>query len=422
MLKLYSSFFQKFLGPFLSSHLISKQRWGAGAPRNFPKKKNQNVDTRIWFHAASVGELEALTPVVERFESLLQSSTEPKKELIVTIFSPSAKKTLDQMSVPTLYRGFSPLEGQWEMALERVKPDLFITSKYEAWPELWASLARKKIPLLVVGARAGSTLKWAKKFSYLLTGELPKVSFLTFEAEEKKKLARLFPQASIRLCSDPRWERVHQRVEREREAIDAWVKPFQDLPRPWGILGSAWPKDLQALLAALRGFQGTLWVVPHTLAEESLKRLESLLDQSGWACFRTSSSQGARVPGGAARGSAVLVNEMGRLTALYQKMDWAMVGGGFQSQVHSTIEPGLAGIPTLIGPGGEEKFPEIQFLEKISLLTVAHESEDLTVWVAQNSQGATDAARLSWSKEVRKKLGGAQQVQQEIQALLHTNS
>lgn len=328
----------------------------------FPGKRAG--EKRVWFHAASVGELESLWPLIER------ASRDPAIRLVLTVFSSSAWNHLHKMArklegSPPHYVGFSPLEGGWRWALGTAEPDLFVTAKYEAWPEIWDSLGVLGVPLAIIGAKPRSSILWAKRILGFLRGELPRILFFSFDPENEPGLAKRFPLAEVHHGSDPRWDRVFQRSEKNHPRVSELVREFADLPRPWGAIGSAWAPDLSALPGdAASSVPGTLWIAPHRVGPRSVSVLEILLRDRGFTPMRTSTPERIRPAGKI----ALLVDEMGFLAELYSAMDWAFIGGGFGSSIHSTIEPAIYGLPIYGGPKGQQKFDEIPILKKQSQL------------------------------------------------------
>ena len=336
-----------------------------------------------WFHASSVGELEMLIPLIESWGALTTESGE-RVGVIVTIFSESAEGALKkfawsfaQKGVRLLFGGFAPWEGEWNDALSRVRPDFFVTARYEAWPELWMSLSDLEIPLLIAGARARSSLKWAKRVCGWVGIATPKIQFCTVGPEDVAELEAQFPGSRVSITGDPRWERVRERAQRGNVRAKEITEKARALSRPWGVLGSFWADDLKIWDGVIRGraWNGTLWVVPHKTDEARIAELESVLKAANLKYQKTSKATDF------AGLDCVLVDEMGFLAELYSSADWAYVGGGFGQGVHSTIEPAIQGLPVACGPNRAEKFPEIALLAPRGN---AHRAE--------NSRGARELA------------------------------
>lgn len=365
---------------------------------------------RIWFHAASVGELESLWPVV------LESAREmPDLEVVLTVFSRSARGRLDQLRDAVLaakgrvsFAGYSPWEGSWTEALVRLEPEIFVTAKYEAWPELWGALARMGIPLVIVGARLRRSLRVCRGACRALGLALPDLTLLPVLDAEVEGLASLFPLATVISAGEPRWDQVFARSQRGNSRARDLIHSLSGLSRPWGILGSAWMEDLEVWKELLsNGWEGTLWVVPHRVDPEYVARIESFFAEMDAVAVRTSTCAlgGTEV----SRRKLVLVDEMGFLSELYAGSDWAYVGGGFGAGVHSTIEPAIHGIPIAAGRAGSKKFAEITELQGTRQLSLVSSAGDLQGWLDWVRVEAP-ALRQSWLEQARGRRGATRTV------------
>lgn len=398
-------FIEKRILPWVMSTKRIEASWRRVRPQH---DLPPTADHRMWFHAASVGELESLWP-------LIQIAARQKVELILTVLSESAElalarlgKELQSQSVNPLYVGYSPWEGEWEGALSQLKPTFFITAKYEAWPDLWISLYEKNIPLAVVSVHVRKSLKIAKKMCELLVGGLPSMLLFPCYDHEVSALKELFPFALVKLEGEPRWDRVVARARQGNVRAKELIQRLSFFPRPWGVLGSIWLNDLHALPSLVKG-NGTFWVVPHRVDEGSVKEIEDWLKQSGLSSVRTSTlnssvtSEKTLLPA-----SIVLVDEMGFLSELYSAADWAFVGGGFGAGVHSTIEPAIYGIPIGIGPAGAEKFPEILDLSTQGQLKILLNDAEFQKWSAPLHPSASQKTR--WLSQLEARLGASEKI------------
>ena len=405
-LKVYRKFQIGFVEKKILKWFATPERMKDAAERGvgsaeFPEKANKR---RLWFHAASVGELESLWSVISEF-------AETDGEIILSVFSESANvhvqrlaRSIAQKPAKVLYAGYSPWEGGWQAALTRVKPDGFVTSKYEAWPELWASLGLDGIPLFIVGAKERSSLRIAKKICLALGAPLPRMHLLSQTEKSCTELMKLFPAAEVKCENDPRWDRVAQRASEVNERVGELRRTFAQLPRPWGVFGSAWSTDIAFWKAAgPPPSAGTLWIVPHKIDSKSLVEIEVLLRD--WGLTPVRSSHGSRISGQ----SCVLVDEMGFLSELYSLADWAFVGGGFGAGVHSTIEPAIQGIPVGCGPNGATKFDEIEEMRTTGQLKLLKSTQELLGWVNLVVLDNPSAREL-WRQQSRKRLGVAVRV------------
>jgi 3-deoxy-D-manno-octulosonic-acid transferase len=334
--------------------------------RQYPRVKGKST---LWFHAASAGELEILVPLIE-------AALSNGLPVCVSVFSSSAKKSLKKLPDAILYRGFSPAESEWRMALEHFGVVEVITAKYEAWPGLWQAATKLDIRISVICAQMRSSLLWAKRFLNSFGVRLPRLRFFVLEEAAIPKLMSSFPRAECIPSVDPRWLRVIQRAEKasDHEAAQRWLKAHATAPGPHWVIGSAWPEDLAFLRDAIANYPGTVWVVPHSLKEKP--------DPQVYAPCS----------------NCILVDEMGLLVELYSIADRAWVGGGFGQGIHSTLEPSVYGIPVACGPKNVEKFFETRELREKGQLTVLDQKEKIPEWIEKTSH--FEKIDLKWKTEM----------------------
>ena len=374
-----------------------------------------NGRERIWFHAASVGELESLWTVILAWASR-------HEEVIVTVLSESASDHLRRMRealavtrCKACFVGYAPWEGEWLEALRKLKPSLFVTAKYEAWPDLWMSLAETRVPLVVVGAKWRRSLDVAKRACRWMNSGLPSLSFLTVMDAEQEDLKKEFPDATIIATGEPRWDRVQERVQRGSPEARSLIERMEAAPRPWGILGSIWESDLSVWQESISKMPGTLWLVPHQVDPIHLSKVENWLSGQGIRYLKSSSL--ARFERTSAR-QCILVDEMGFLSELYAVADWAYVGGGFGAGVHSTIEPAIHGIPIACGTKSAWKFAEIDQLSSAGQLTLVPEKRDLVLWSHRiASNGVAVSERTRWKELCQGRMNATRRVTSELEKL-----
>jgi 3-deoxy-D-manno-octulosonic-acid transferase len=377
--------------------------------------KGASILERVWFHAASVGELETLAPII--FSLVQRGSESQRPQVIVTILSESAEGALrhlvqdvkDPKSI--IFAGYSPWEGQWKRVFEWLKPTLFVTAKYEAWPDLWVSLQELNIPLGIVSARDRKSLRIARKMCQWMNGKIPKLILFPVNEADQVNLNAIFPEAQTHVVGEPRWERVFARAQQGVSRVASLVTAAQLLPRPWAVLGSVWMEDLKFLVPNLREMQGTLWIVPHQIDDSNLQEIESFLSQHSLSAVRTRGTD--VLPEGI---RCVLVNEMGFLSELYSVAEWVWVGGGFGDGIHSTIEPAFRGVPIGGGAQGSDRFSEISELTQTGQFTLVRNRAELQIWLQRvESQIKDHGLREHWVEQAHKRLGATQKILEALE-------
>ena len=311
---------------------------------------------RIWLHGASLGELASLWPIVREGAGAF--------DFIVTAWSDSAARDLREHAHQegVVFSGLSPMEGRWKRAIETIKPDVFVSMRYEAWPELWSSLNEVSVSLLQLAAQPRSSIRWASRLAPADQNPLSKRVFSLVDLSMEHDLKTICPGAETCALGDPRWDEIAWRANHIPQAMDEWFAQVKGLPRPWGVVGSAWAAEMGDWCKILdESFRGTLFVFPHDL----------------------STSTDPRWPKSARNFQLKMVLTHGWLTMAYAKMDWAWVGGGFGKGVHSVLEPLSAGIPVVCGPRGMERFGDYARFQQTGQLTLCRTPSAFRDWAVE---------------------------------------
>lgn len=401
-------------GEWVFQLCVSTDRWRQRWKRPLRVSTRSDLGSKqparkAWFHAASVGELESLWPVILEWD-------QAGGESVITVFSESAIGRLqklvrsvsgDPQSTQILYSGFSPWESEWGEALSAVGPDVFVSAKYEAWPGLWMALSDREVPLVIVAAKDRKSFRTCASVMRWLGMRLPNMYFLVASESDAPALRGLFPKSRISFAGEPRWDQVAKRASQGSPRARELVEKFAALPRPWGVLGSVWPTDLQKWKGIWTGLKGSVWIVPHRVDPKAISEIMESLGEARTEVVRISSVGSTLVE--AQQPSLVLVDEMGFLAELYAHADWAFVGGGFGAGVHSTIEPAIFGLPLACGPNRAEGFPEIQQLQETGQLTLVREERDLVEWVSR-LDSALFSQRQEWVTQNQGRQGATQKV------------
>jgi 3-deoxy-D-manno-octulosonic-acid transferase len=430
--------FQLILVPrFASSQRIAEgsQQWKALLSQDGLQISTENLSKakRIWWHAASVGELEILWPLIIRLaEDALASASlsendksqdkKPNLEFVITILSESAHdrlqklvSVLEGMGLRPLFAGYCPWEGSWGDALHVFRPELFITSKYEAWPDLWSSLSQLGIPLSIVSSKDRRSLRICKSVCRFLGAKLPEMILMTASAGDQPSLKRVFPEARVEVTGEPRWDQVWKRVQVGNSRAKEITSALARLPRPWGVLGSAWHEDVSLWAKTLNQGTGSALIVPHRIDGEHIEQIEKILESSGMQFLKSADFDSAELIQSRMTSMpnlrCVLINEMGFLSELYSSADWAYVGGGIGRRgVHSTIEPAIHGIPIACGSYRAHQFVEISELALTGQLTIVESEQDVERWFNGLRQKMAPEQRERWKRDAKNRLGATERI------------
>jgi 3-deoxy-D-manno-octulosonic-acid transferase len=111
----------------------------------------------IWVHGASVGEMLAVVPLIERLRA-------QNFAVLVTSGTVSSAALAEQRLPPGALHQFIPLDAPRYVArfLDHWRPDLALFVESDLWPNLILATARRKIPMIMVNGRlsARSFSRW----------------------------------------------------------------------------------------------------------------------------------------------------------------------------------------------------------------------------------------------------------------------
>ena len=127
----------------------------------FSKKKIKGK--LIWFHGASVGELQSIVPLIEKLER-----NKKIKKILVTSNTLSSSKVLNKLNFKKVVHQFFPIDTNFHSKkfLNYWNPSSAFFIDSEVWPNMYLNLKRKKIPITLINGRITkkSFIRW-KLFS-----------------------------------------------------------------------------------------------------------------------------------------------------------------------------------------------------------------------------------------------------------------
>ena len=128
---------------------------------NVNEKKNNKL---LWFHAASIGELKSIIPIIIE----LNRSNKNLEFLITTLTLSSGNIAEEELKkYNNIHHRFFPLDVNFLVNnfLSLWKPDVIFLVDSEIWPNLILNAGAKKIPLILLNARiTKKTFKSCKYF------------------------------------------------------------------------------------------------------------------------------------------------------------------------------------------------------------------------------------------------------------------
>jgi len=314
----------------------TRERLGSIAPRG---------DRPLWFHAASVGEVNALLPILRALDA-----RSPGLPVHVTTFTATGARRAREALGDRATVGAVPLDLPWcaRRFVAALAPRALCVIETELWPNLLEACARAEVPFALVSARL--TERAAKRldlFQPVFEAALaPAVAVGVQSGADALRFRTLgAPGARTRIVGNVKWDLIT-----DPSLLERGVELKRDLlgGRPVLCAGSTRDGEEALLLqafAVLRGRHPTLALVLAPRHPERADAVVAAVAAAGMTCVRRSSG----APLGAAE--VLVVDGLGELMPFYAAADVAFVGGSLLPfGGHNLLEPAALGLPVLAGP------------------------------------------------------------------------
>ena len=110
----------------------------------------KKTSKKIWIHAASVGELMSIVPVIRKLEK-----NKKIKNILVSSSTTSSAKIFKKLILKKTSHVYFPLDNNYivKRFIKYWRPELAIFIDSEVWPNMFRNLHLKKIPIIIMNAR-----------------------------------------------------------------------------------------------------------------------------------------------------------------------------------------------------------------------------------------------------------------------------
>lgn len=338
------------LAPVTVYHLIWRgfrqeayfERWSerygryAGPPTHAP----------VWVHAVSVGEVNAVAPLVD---ALLAGY--PGQRPLVTTITPTGSARVRSLWGERVEHVYLPydLSGAVRRFLAHFTPRVALVVETELWPNLLLCCRDEGVPAYLVNARLSErSLRGYRVLRPLLARVLKTLRGIAAQSVEDGRRFRALgaPAASVTVTGNLKYD-----IEIDSQAVARMATAFRAGAgaRPAWIAASTHPEEEAAVIAIHRQLRGRwpdlllLWAPRHP------ERFRGAAQQAVDAGWRVATRRLTRLPD--ASDAVFVVDTLGELQQFYACADVAFVGGSLQDiGGHNLLEPAAVGVPVVTGP------------------------------------------------------------------------
>lgn len=364
----------------------------------------------LWIHAASVGELTSLLPLLEALAAACDAARRPPPAVLVTSVTRTAARLASSLLPAGVLHQFVPIDHWLAMALFRRhwRPDLGLLAEAELWPELVHAMPGLLLINARVSARSHRRHHRLPCYSRWLYGRCQ--ACFAQSAADAQRLRSLGAPAALALGST-KWDAPPLPVHRPSQERLRGLWP----QRPVLLFASSHPGEEALLLAAwpqicrqLAPRRPALLLAPRhpQRAPQLLEQVRSGgLDAQLWSRMAPACGDAHEAPDPLPcldpppppPPQVVVVDGLGLMGSWIAAADLVLMGGSFRVAGrelggHNPLEPVRGGRPVVCGPD-MANFAEISAqLERFGWLrrcsSAAAAWEAVIAWLGQPPEPA----------------------------------
>jgi lipid A biosynthesis lauroyl/palmitoleoyl acyltransferase len=319
-----------------------------------------NVD--LWFHAASVGEVIALLPLLEQIQL-----RQPERKIMLSTFTPTGGKTARQYLPPGISHCYLPIDGVWcvKRFLDQFKPRCAIFMETELWPNLHEYCYNYAIPVLMVNGRLSErSFKSPNWLRQLTCRSIQYARYIL--ARSDLDLARFVKMGAkpeqIEMAGNIKFAIVNQQL----------TQPIS-LARPYILAASTHADEEHRLAKVWQALQITSHLL--VIVPRHVHRRDRICQQLRRLHLQVAVR--SRDDGIDARTQIYLADTFGELNGFIAGSDFVFMGGSLVAKGgHNILEVGAQGKAVIFGPHMENFLAERQlFLDQQAGIEVADDAE-----------------------------------------------
>ncbi len=397
-----------------------KMGWYTGAEKQWFATLPSANHRRVWLHAVSVGEFNAIRPVVK---ALLEDG----HQVVVTTTTKTgqglAQQLLGHQSQACVV--YCPWDTRLsvQLAVNTIRPDVLLIAETELWPNL-IDVAQSHCPVLLINARLSQNsyqgYRWLR---WLVSPMLRQLTAILAQSDGDAERYRQLGAPSVQVMGNLKLD-VGQTVMDEARlggvatAMGLSIRVPQDKPNtlaPVVVLASTHPGEEALFIPWLTAFfkrypQGRCIVAPRhpERADDVAQLLVGCFSPQTVAC------RSAAKPGVSVTTPLVVLDTIGELVAAYALADVAIIGGSFTPKRggQNPLEAIGQTIPVVYGPYMANFKPVVALLQAgragVQVESAQQAGEKVLAWLgdsaAYRQQTAWGSALLAQHQGVTQQL------------------
>lgn len=327
----------------------------------------------IWFHAVSVGEAEAVFPLIQQF-----MLNHPDTPILITTTTPTGSAQVKAVMGNKVEHVYLPYDIPYAIKrfLKHFKPQKAIIMETEIWPNLFILTAKQKIPLFIINARLSkNSCQGYQKVPSLIHSTLAAVTLVATQTETDTTRFRQIANKNLNVQT---LGNIKFDLQITTEIIQQGrqLKSTLFANRFVWIIASTHKGEEQIFLKLYPNLKKQipellLLIVPRH--PERFNEVEKLIKAEKLTLLRRTNNKACKLAT-----DVYLADTMGELKTLYVCADVAFVGGSLFKSLggHNVLEPAAIGIPVIFGAYMNNfKAIEIEILAKQAAIQCQNSTE-----------------------------------------------
>ena len=354
-------------------------RLGNLDPSIFPTESD-NLEKPVWFHAVSVGELNALIPIFRNFQGMRMVLSVTTK----TAYQLAETKLKDDLENNRIRLFYMPWDHPVivKKVISRIRPGAIILMESEIWPALISEAHKQGIKLAIINAKlSDSSFESYRNFYFIFRPIFTKFDLLLVQSpNDSRKFIRLgIDKSKIFMMGNMKFSVMPSLKHNREEFREELGYNKEDLV--W-VCGSTHEEEealLISIFQELRREFPNLRLVLAPRHPERFSVVENFINSAARLLpVRLSAKKKIENQDG-----ILLVDTIGDLYDIYSISDFAFVGGTLNEGVggHNVLEPASCQVPVLIGPSYYKNTQIVEMLEEMEGLFVAETKEEIRLFV-----------------------------------------
>ncbi|USD60303.1 lipid IV(A) 3-deoxy-D-manno-octulosonic acid transferase [Vibrio sp. SCSIO 43140] len=315
-----------------------------GITPDISRTKGQPV---IWFHAVSVGEVIAVSPLVRRY-----ANTNPSHTIVITTTTPTGAEQASKLADIAQHR-YMPLDFAFAVRgfIKRVKPNKLMIVETELWPNTLVTVKHASIPITVINARLSerSCQNYAKVRPFFWLAAQHIDTLCCQFAEDAERFIRLgVDKSRVSVTGSVKFDiTVDPDIKVQGDELRAMLGASRLV---WIAASTHEGEDEKVLSAhqALRKVQPDALLVLVPRHPERFNQVERLSTEFGFSVERKSLTHQPVL----SSTSVFLGDTMGEMMTYLAASDLCFMGGsliGSKVGGHNILEPAALGVPCITG-------------------------------------------------------------------------